>query len=250
MEFFKELANLKKCILTCFLVWLSFSFFFFTFGLKEVEFRGANFFLPLPTIYSISTQFFEKIQKDLVPSGVTLIVTDPLSAFSAQILISLCLALLVSFPFLLYQLIKYLSPVLSQSEKKKITKVWAPSLFLFLAGCFFAYFLIIPATLKVLYIYPATMGAIPLFNLNEFVTFVLGLVIATGVMFLLPIFMILLSYLRIVEKDFWKRNWRYAVLVFLIFSAIITPDGSGLTMIMLSCPLTCLYFLGYLSILK
>ena len=245
MEFFKELADLKRCILSCFLVWLLFSLFFFTFGLKEVEFLGKNFFLPFPALHSISAQFFEKIQKDLMPAGVELVVLNPLAAFLTKLIISLSLGFIVGLPFFLYRLIKYLSPAFLPSEKKKSIQVVIPSFFLFLAGCFFAYFILIPIILKILYIYPVVLGVTPFFTVNEFIFFVLGLMIVSGIMFLLPIFMLLLSSLGIVEKDFWKSNWRYAVLLFLIFSAIITPDGSGLTMIIMSLPLCGLYFLGY-----
>ena len=206
MEFLKEIEGLKKCILPFLFLFLFLSLFFFAFGLKEVKFLGINFFLPLPTFHSFSALFFEKIQKDLVPAGVELIVTNPLSAFLTQLIISFCLALVVGSPFFLYQFIRYLSPVLFQSEKKKITKAWIPSSLLFLAGCFFAYFLLIPVTLKILYIYPVTMGVTPFFSVNEFIVFVLGLTIAAGIMFLLPIFMVLLSYLGIVEKGFWKET--------------------------------------------
>lgn len=250
MKFLKELEELKRSFLPLLFLVLVLSLFFFAFGPREIDFSGTKLFLPWPTFRSFSVLVFDRIQGDLVPAEVELIVTNPLSAFLTQVIISLFLSSFIILPFFLYRLIKYLSPALSQTEKKKNIKVLLPSLLLFLAGCFFAYFLVIPATLKILYIYPVVMGVTPFFSVNEFIVFVLGLTIATGVMFLLPIFMILMSRLGIVDKNFWKKNWRYAVLIFLIFSAIITPDGSGLTMIMLSVPLFCLYFLGYLFIPK
>jgi sec-independent protein translocase protein TatC len=145
-------------------------------------------------------------------------------------------------------LFKYIFPALSELERRKINKVLTPAILLFLAGCFFGYFLLLPPVFKILYSYPRALGAISFFTLNEFVVFTLGLTLAAGLMFLLPILMILLTHFGLVDKDFWRKNWRYAILAFLILSAIITPDGSGLTMIMLSLPLGCLYFLGYIFI--
>lgn len=250
MEFFKEIEILKKGIIYCLAVFLFLALFFFAFGVKQVSFLGLNFFLPLPTWHSFSVLFFEQIQKDLVPIGVELIAINPLSAFLAQAIIALCLAFIIGFPFFLYQFIKYLFPAFSQQEKNKIIKAWIPSLFLFIVGCFFAYFLLIPTTLKILYGFPVVMELRPFFVADEFILFVLGLMLVTGIMFLLPIFMVLLSWLGIVKKDFWKSNWRYAISIFLLFSAIITPDGSGITMFMLSVPLAGLYFLGYCLTLK
>lgn len=250
MGFFKEIEILKKSIIYCLSVFLFLALFFFAFGLKQVSFLGLSFFLPLPTWHSFSVLLFEQIQKDLVPIGVELIVINPLSAFLAQAIISLCLAFIVGFPFFLYRFIKYLSPVFSQQEKNKIIKAWIPSLFLFIAGCLFAYLLLVPTTLRILYGFPAVMELTPFLVVDEFILFVLGLMLVTGIMFLLPIFMVLLSWLGIVKKDFWKSNWRYAISIFLLFSAIITPDGSGITMIMLFVPLSGLYVLGYCLILK
>lgn len=246
MEFFKEIEELKKIILPSLAVFILLFLFFFAFGLETVDFRGVEIFIPSPSLHSFSVLFFEKMQRDLVPSDVKLIATNPLSAFSAQMIIALFLALFISLPFFLYKSVKYLSPAFRPAEKKKIAKAWLPSFLLFLAGSFFSYFFIIPATLKILYTYPAVMGVTPFFNVNEFVILVFGLIVATGVMFLLPIFMALLSRLGIVGRVFWKKNWRYAISAFLIFSAIITPDGTGVTMLILTLPLSGLYFLGYL----
>ena len=251
MEFFKELEKLNKIIIfPCFVLFLFLTFFFFAFGPKEVSFLGTNFFLPLPTWRSFSVLVFSIIQRDLVPVGVELIAINPLSAFLTQVIVSLSLAFVVGFPFFLYQFIKYLSPVFSKKEKYKIIKVWIPSLFLFIAGCLFAYFLLIPTSIRILYDFPVAMGITPFFVANEFIVFVLSLMLVSGLMFLLPIFMNLLSWLGIVEKNFWRNNWRYAAFIFLLFSAIITPDGSGITMLMFSLPLSCLYFLGYCLTLK
>ena len=245
MSFFQEFREFGKSILPWLYFFLAFSVFFFVLGLKEIEIFGKNLLLPLPTINSFSAQFFERIQQDLVPNGVQLIVTNPLSAFLAQVLVSLLMAFICTFPLFLYKMISYLSPALFEHEKKAVLKVLIPSTFLFVSGCLFAYFILIPLTFKILYLYTGAMGVIPFFSVNEFVTLVLGFIIAVGIMFLLPVFMALLSYSRIVEADTWKKNWRYSILIFLMFSAIITPDGSGMTMLLLSLPLAGLYFLGW-----
>jgi len=250
MEILKEVESLKKHLLPCLLLWLLLAFFFFSFGLKEFKVFDVTMFLPLPTLHSFSVQFFEKIQKDLLPPGVELIVVNPFSGFLAQTTISLSLGFISGLPLFLFQLIKYLFPALLPSERSKIVKIWLPSVFLFLTGCFFAYFLLIPVTLRFLYTFPALLGAVSFFAIDEFVIFVLGSMMVAGIMFLLPIFMLLLSSLGIVERGFWKTNWRAAVLVFLIFSAIITPEGTGATMLIMFFPLCGLYFFGCLFTLN
>ena len=68
--------------------------------------------------------------------------------------------------------------------------------------------------------------------------------IGVGTMFLLPLFMILLSYLRIISAEFWINKWRFALIFFLVLCAIITPDGTAISMIILFVPLVGLYFVG------
>jgi len=239
MNIFEELNELKKAFLPWVGAWLLFSVFLFGFGFEEGYFRLS--------FHSISAYFLTMASENLLPDGVKLITINPLNAFLALVIISLLLGFIISLPFFLYQLIRYLGPTLDQKEKKTIFKVLIPSSFLFIIGCLFAYFLIIPATFKVLYAFAMAIGAEEFFYVIEFVTLVLGLMLVVGIMFLLPIFMILLTRFGIIDSRFWKENWKHAVCTFFIFSAIITPDGTGITMAMLALPLIGLYFLGVLA---
>ncbi len=227
------------------LSFIGFSFFFFAFGLKKVVIFGENYFLPLPTENSFSVQVFKKVSRDLLPSDVQLVATNPMSAFISQILLSLLLSFLLTVPFFLYKIIMYLRPALLLNERKAVVWSLLPFAFLFFSGAAFSYFFLIPTTFKLLYPYAAIIGAIPFFSIDEFIYYVFGLTIATGTMFLLPLFMALLSLLRIIPAEVWLRNWRYACFFFLVLAAVITPDGTGVTMILLFIPLALLYFTGY-----
>ena len=246
MAFFEELNELRKFLLPCLGVFLAFSALCFVFGITQIELFGESFYFLVPTFKSFSVQFLEIIKENLLPEGVQLIATNPLNAFFAQITVSLFLGLVFSLPFILYKFIKYLVPALYGKEKKIVFKVLAPSFFLFGAGCLFAYFVLIPLTFDILYSYAERMGAALFFTINEFVGMVLAFIVVTGIIFLLPVFMVLLSRLGIIRSSFWQKNWRYAILASLIFSAIITPDGTGITMLILSLPMVGLYFLGCL----
>jgi len=246
MELLKELNELKKVFLPWIGIWLLLSIFFFGFGFQKTELFNLTIYYPFPSFHSISAYFLGMAGEDLLPDGVQLITLNPLNAFLVLVIISLLLGFIISFPFFLYQLIRYLSPAFYQKEIKAAFKVLIPSSLLFIAGCLFAYFLIIPLTFKVLYSFAMVIEAEEFFYVIQFVTLVLGLMLVIGIMFLLPIFMTLLTRFGIIDGQFWKKNWRYAIFIFLVFSAIITPDGTGITMIMLSAPLCALYFLGSL----
>lgn len=211
---------------------------------------SAAFFVPLGERDALSVAVFKIMSGDLLPSGVELVVTNPLSAFLVQMGISLFLAFVLALPILFFRLIKYLYPALYKKERRALFKVLIPSSVLFLAGAAFAYFIIIPTTFRLLYPFAEAFGATTYFLLNDFVHLVLGMVVVVGVIFLLPVFMFLLSYLGVVPGSFWRDGWRYALVFFLVFSAIITPDGTGITMLMLSLPLSALYFLGALFAIR
>jgi sec-independent protein translocase protein TatC len=244
MNLLEELKELRNVFLPWLWVWLLLSFFFFGFGFQKIKISGLPIYYPSPSLNSISAYFLKRAQKDLLPEGVKIVTLDPLNVFLSLVFISILLAFLISFPFFLYKLIKYLNPALYPKEKKTIFKILIPTTFLFIAGCIFSYFLIIPITFKLLYAFAITIGAEPFFKITDFISLVLGLMVVVGIIFLLPIFMVLLSHFGIVNEGFWRKNWRYAVFSFLVFSAIITPDGTGITMMLLSLPMTALYLLG------
>jgi len=242
--YLKELQLLIRNFTEWAILLIIFIIFFFSFGLKEVLIFGKIFSFPLPMTPSFATQLFNYMTTDLMPEGVTLIVTNPLAAFVAQIKIALLLAFIFTLPFFLYRLIQYFAPALYIQERRSVLKVAVPSSLLFALGAAFSYFVIIPPTFSLLYTYTENISAIPYFAVGEFVSIVLALIFATGLMFLLPVVMILLSRFGIVKPYFWQTQWRYALLFFLIVSAIITPDGSGVTMMLLSIPMAGLYGVG------
>ena len=87
-------------------------------------------------------------------------------------------------------------------------------------------------------------------QLSEFLDFVLWFSLAFGIAFELPVVMYGLSYLGIVTPEFWKKNWRYATIAIFIFGAVITPDGSGVTMMLVSIPMLFLYVAGYIAVVQ
>lgn len=201
------------------------------------------FALPSP-LNSFSSMAIERLKADLMPAGVQLIVTDPLSAFSAQVLVALFLGFLVSLPVFLWKLAVYLSPALYGHEKRAIARAVLPSSFLFAAGAAFAYFVLAPEAMRFLYLYAGAVNAASFITVKELVAFTLGMVVFTGVLFLLPVFMIMLTRFGLVRPVFWRQNARWAIAGAVILSAVITPDGSGVTMTLLAAPLAGLYFVG------
>jgi len=193
---------------------------------------------------TLATRIFISAKSFLVPNGVLLVALGPVSVFIAPMMMAFLISLLITFPYALYSFEKFLRPALYPKERKVIYKFVLPSLILFYLGCAFGYFLIIPLTFSILYSFAAPIGVTPFFSLDSFVSSVFLLTVSVGVIFLLPVIMILLTKLSIIPREWWLKHWRGAILASVIFSAVITPDGSGVTMVFLFIPLVLLYGIG------
>ncbi len=97
--------------------------------------------------------------------------------------------------------------------------------------------------------YGQTIGVLTFLNISDFINFVLQFFIAFGISFQLPLVMFILSSSGLVSIQFWIKNLKYALLIIIIFGAIITPDGSGITMWFISGPMLALYLIG-IAIIK
>lgn len=120
---------------------------------------------------------------------------------------------------------------------------------LFILGVLFSYFIVIPYTLDFLYNYGQSMGVVSFFEITPFIIFVLNLLIIFGFAYQLPIIMWTVTKTKFVKPDFWKKNFRYILIILVIVGAIITPDGSGLSMWFIVGPMMFLYFIG-MTIIK
>jgi sec-independent protein translocase protein TatC len=164
MTLIEELKVFALNILYCLYALTGFSLFFFSFGLRRVVFFGNAYFLPMPTENSFSVQAFNRMRHDLLPSGVQLVVTNPMSAFVSQILLSLFLGFMLTVPFFLYRILLYINPALFAHEKRMVVWSLLPSAFLFFSGSAFAYFFLVPATFRMLYPYAIVLGVVPVFR--------------------------------------------------------------------------------------
>ncbi len=244
-EYKEEIEEVGKIFYRFSVMFLALSIFFFVFGFRKVSVHGFELYLPMPSFPSISAQTFHFLKKAFLPEKVELVVLNPLDALLIQIEISFFLSFLVSLPFLAYELSRFVLPAMKESEKSVVVEFLLPSILLFVCGCSFAYFVLIPLTFKFLYFYVFIAGIKPLLDASTFVSMVLGLFVASGILFLLPVCMVLLTLFAGIEPKIYLQNFKVAIVIFLIFAAVLTPDGSGVTQILFTVPLSFLYFLGY-----
>ena len=237
---------------------------------------------------NIALQLTSFMKDTLLPPEVRLIQTAPGQVFFAQIHISLLIGLICSLPIVIREIFGFISPAFYQTKSNRefdnrdvrntnaeddaaqgnvqqtrkeegkkskrsfskidLFKIISPMFLLFIFGGVFSYVLVIPLTLEFLYKYGESIGVETLLTVNDFIAFVLQFILAFGIAFQLPVLMYVLSLSGLTDSKFWQRNFRYAIIIITVFGAIITPDGTGVTMWFIALPMIGLYALGIIAI--
>jgi sec-independent protein translocase protein TatC len=220
-----------------------------TLTINMLDFNGYKIPFPYPDpSNNIAIQLIITMKENLLPENVTLIQVAPGQAFFAQIYVAAILGIIMAMPFIVREFVAFIGPGLYQHEKATVKKVTIYAIGLFAIGSLFSYFIVVPYILEFLYLYGESIGISTFFEITEFVPFVMHLLIAFGLSYQLPIIMWASTVSEIVEPGFWRNNLRYVIIIIAIFSAIITPDGSGVTMWFIAGPMLLLYVLGILLI--
>ena len=212
--------------------------------------NAIQLFYPYPDPFNnVAIQVTSFMEKTLLPQEVKLIQTAPGQAFFAQVYVSLLIGIICSIPIITKEIFGFISPAIgNQTKKFGIINVFLPIVSLFITGIIFSYIVVIPFTLNFLYKYGQAIGVATFLNINDFISFVLQFFLGFGIAFELPIIMYAIALTDLIDTRFWRNNFRYAALVLVIFGAIITPDGSGVTMWFVAGPMITLYLFGMVAI--
>ncbi len=163
----------------------------------------------------------------------------PTEAFMVRVRISLALGIMASFPFILFRVWAFVAPALFSHERKRVLPFVVASSTLFYAGVVFCYMVLIPIVLGFLLGY-GTKHVNPLISVNSYFGFVARLCFAFGVVFQLPIVVLLLTILGIVTPQWLLRQWRYGIVVIFVASAVLTPPDA-VSMMAMALPVLLLY---------
>lgn len=193
---------------------------------------------------SLAVTFFQRIVHDLAPTGVVVAASSPLSPFLAQASISLFLAFAILVPVLVYAVVRYVAGALEPNERRVVYVVSFPTVLLFALGAWFSYHFVLPTTFSALYAIAEGLSVPHFFFLEQFISTTLALLMVGGILFLIPVVMPLATFLGVIDCRAWATHWRGVLIGALVFAAIITPDGSGISMLILVVPIVCGYLLG------
>jgi sec-independent protein translocase protein TatC len=203
------------------------------------------FAYPWPSpFYNITAQVFRAMVAWMLPPGVELLNVGVGDSIVVQMEIGLLLAIILGMPWIVHEVGAFLLPALRGNERALLKQVGIPATTLFALGTTIGIVFLTPFTFRLLFLYVAAMGLLPVLGVQDFVTFALLYSLAFGVVFELPVFIYALTRLGVVRAVAWRKHWRAAVLGSLVFGMIVTPDNSGITMCLIAAPMVALYLGG------
>lgn len=175
--------------------------------------------------------------------GIKFLQFAPGEYFFASIKIALFCGLLISSPFLIYQIFLYVVPGLTQKERKLILPLVVGSGILFGLGLVFSYSFLVPAALNFFITYGSEVVE-PFWSFDQYFNFVSILIFATGLSFQVPILQFILGFLGIVTGKKMLASWKYVLVIATILAAVITPSTDPITQLLMAGALFVLYLGG------
>ena len=216
-----------------------------------VELRGRllkaclSVFVVLLVLLPFSRHLYETLASPLMaqmPEGSTMIAIDVASPFLTPFKLTLLISIMISIPVVLYQLWAFVAPALFKHEKKLARPLLLSSVFLFYAGCAFAYFVVFPLVFGFL-TRVAPEGVAVMTDISKYLDFVMTLFLAFGITFEVPIATIILVATGITTVDKLK-SWRpYIVVGAFALGMVLTPPDV-ISQTLLALPMWLLFELG------
>lgn len=175
-----------------------------------------------------------------------LVTNSPMGVFNVVIDICLIGGFVLSLPFMLYFVGQFISPALSQKEKKVLLPTATAAFLLFLGGAAFGYFLLTPSTIRVAFELNQMMGYTVLWTADRYYSLLMWLVLGMGGAFEFPLLILLLVYMGIVQVATLRKYRRHAIVVIFIIAAVVTPTPDPINQTLFALPLIVLYEISIL----
>lgn len=165
---------------------------------------------------------------------------DMAGQFNAHISVSIYAGLIIAFPYMIYQLWKFISPALYEEERKKARGAVLIISILFIMGVLFGYYFITPFSINFLSSYSVSDQVLNQINLSSYISLVSSLSLVSGLVFEMPVLVFFLTKIKIITPTFLKKYRKHAFIVILIIAAIISPPDV-LSMTLIAIPLWLLF---------
>ncbi|MBS7620288.1 twin-arginine translocase subunit TatC [Candidatus Bathyarchaeota archaeon] len=181
------------------------------------------------------------IEDHFLPQGVTLIALNWLDTFTVYIVVGVVMGTLISLPLIAFELYKFINPALYSHERRMVLSFTLAFSALFSIGALYAYFILLPITFNVLLRFVYGTGVSPLFSILDFFNLVAFSILGSGLFYTLPLIVFILVRINLLEVETLRENRRKVFIGLVVMTAIITPDPTPLSMLLMSIPFYLLY---------
>ncbi|MFN2261741.1 MAG: twin-arginine translocase subunit TatC, partial [Psychroflexus sp.] len=164
----------------------------------------------------------------------------PAGQFSAHIWTSITAGFIIAFPYVIYQFWAFIAPGLKSTERNNTRWFIFITSFLFFIGVLFGYYVITPLSINFLGSYTVSEEVFNDFDIGSYIGLVRASVLASGLIFELPVIMYFLTKIGLVTPEFLKKNRKYSLVFILIISALITPPDIA-SQVIVAIPVLVLY---------
>lgn len=236
MTFWDHLEELRRVLLRCIIVVATFAVLAFIF--KDELF--AIIFAPK------SPHFLPGIFGETLT--IQLINTELPRQFVVHMMVSFYAGIIVSAPYIIFELYRFISPGLYENERRCSTPLIAAAYLMFMSGILFSYFILFPITFRFLAGYQVDSSVENLISLESYIDTLVFLSLVMGIVFEIPVLSWLLGRLGILHRSTMQQYRRHAIVIILIVAAVITPTSDAITLTIVSLPMYLLYEMSILLV--
>jgi sec-independent protein translocase protein TatC len=193
-------------------------------------------------MYALNDQLFEILTAPLPPGNEDLITLSPTEPFFTTLKIAFWAAIIIALPVWLYQLYAFVIPAVQEQPRRVMLAAVAGVSALFAGGVAFGYFVVLPVALEFLLGFGGENFNTQV-RAGEYFGFATTLLLAAGMMFEVPVAMLVLARIGVVSAAVFRAQWRVAIVVIAVLAAIL-PGGDPFSMLLLMAPQLVLYQVG------
>ena len=216
---------------------------------KRILWSLFSLIIPFIPAYVFSEKIFDFLMQPIIknlPEGSSLIFTRPAEGFLTYLRVSFFSAIILAFPFILYQSWRFIAPALYKEEKKIVIPFILFGTLCFLVGALFCYYIASPPAFRFLLNDYSSEYIKPLPSISEALSFFMALIMGFGLIFEFPLIVFLLSRLGFVNSNLLREKRKYAILASALIAAVLTPTTDAISMLFMLIPLLVFYELGIL----
>jgi len=229
MPFLMHLEELRRALIKCFVAFLV----------------GTGLCLGFsPQIYTC----LKKPLQEVLPQGAHFIATTPFESYAAYFKIAAVFGLFLATPWMFYFLWRFIRPGLKKEERRGIVPIALFCALLFTGGALFGYFFVFPAGFRFAVDILEGTDILLLPGMSDYLSFALRMLLAFGIIFELPLFLLLLGKFRVVNAQKLSKARKYVVVVIFLVAGILTPGPDVLSQVLMAIPLLFLYEVGIILV--